>query len=161
MHSQIEYLQENKNLLVTVEGHADELGTREYNLGLGERRANRVKDHFLTAGINAVRIRTISYGKERPLIEGSTDYARSRNRRAVTVFAPPNTVKALLPTEKTATINAKDAISKQTTLAPSVNAGHKVKALSQHLETAGYTSGLSSNYKQVENLAGMILGQPL
>ena len=91
LQSQIEHLQENQNLLVTVQGHADELGTREYNLGLGERRANRVKDHFLTAGIDVARIRTISYGKERPLIEGSTDYARSRNRRAVTVFSLPNT----------------------------------------------------------------------
>ena len=129
LQRQIEYLQENKNILVTLEGHADELGTREYNLGLGERRANRVKDHFLTAGINAGRIRTISYGKERPLIEGSNDYARSRNRRAVTVFSLPNTAKALiLPIENTATTNAKDAKSKQTTLAPSVNASHKVKA---------------------------------
>ena len=129
LQGQIEYLQENQNLLVTVEGHADELGTREYNLGLGERRANRVKDHFLTAGINAARIRTISYGKERPLIEGSTDYARSRNRRAVTVFSLPNTAtEVTLPTENTATTNAKDTISKQTTLTPSVSAGHKIKA---------------------------------
>jgi len=126
---QIEHLRENKNLLVTVEGHADELGTREYNLGLGERRANRVKDHFLTAGINAARVKTISYGKERPLIEGSSDYARSRNRRAVTVFSLPNNVEAVtLPTENTATTNEKDAISKQTTLAPPVSADHNVKA---------------------------------
>ena len=129
LEGQIEHLRENKNLLVTVEGHADELGTREYNLGLGERRASRIRDHFLTAGIDAARIKTISYGKERPLIEGSTDYARSRNRRAVTVFLSPNTVKAVpLPTENTAKTNAKDAISKQTTFAPSVRADHKVKA---------------------------------
>ena len=129
LQSQIEHLQENQNLLVTVEGHADELGTREYNLGLGERRANRVKDHFLTAGINAARIRTISYGKERPLIDGSTDYARSRNRRAVTVFALPNTATAVTsPTENTATTNAEDTINKQTTFTPSVSTGHEIKA---------------------------------
>ena len=129
LQGQIEHLHENKHLLVTVEGHADELGTREYNLSLGERRANRIKDHFLTAGIDAARIKTISYGKERPLIEGSTDYARSKNRRAVTVFSLPNTAKAVTsPIENTATTNAKDAVSKKTTLAPSVSADHKVKA---------------------------------
>ncbi len=129
LEGQIEHLRENKNLLVTVEGHADELGTREYNLGLGERRASRVKDHFLTAGINAARIKTISYGKERPLIEGSSDYARSRNRRAVTVFSLPNNVEAVtLPTENTATTNAEDTTNKQTTLTPSVSTGHEIKA---------------------------------
>ena len=129
LEGQIEHLRENKNLLVTVEGHADELGTREYNLGLGERRASRVKDHFLTAGINAARIKTISYGKERPLIEGSSDYARSKNRRAVTVFSLPKNVEAVtLPKENTATTNEKDAISKQTTLAPPVSADHNLKA---------------------------------
>ena len=115
----------------------------------------------MTAGINAARIRTISYGKERPLIEGSNDYARSRNRRAVTVFSMPNTVKAvILPTENTATTNeAKDAISKQATLAPSVNASHKVKAPESTFRNGRLY--ILSNYKQVENLAGMILGQPL
>ena len=86
LKGQIERLQENKHLLVTMEGHADELGTREYNLGL-QTQSNRVKDHFLTAGISAARIKTISYGKERPSIEGRIfHYARSRNIRAVTVF---------------------------------------------------------------------------
>ncbi len=128
LQGQIDYLQKNKSFQVTVEGHADELGTREYNLGLAERRANRVRDHFLAAGINAARIKTISYGKERPLIEGSTDYARSRNRRAVTVFSPPNTIKPVtLPEENKAITNAKDKNNEQTTLAPSVSADHKVK----------------------------------
>ena len=129
LESQIEHLRENKNLLVTVEGHADELGTREYNLGLGERRANRVKVHFLAAGIDVARIKTISYGKERPLIEGSTDYARSRNRRAVTVFSMPKTVRAVtLPTDNAATTKAKDPIGKQKTPAPPIIASQPVKS---------------------------------
>ena len=129
LQGQIEHLQKNKHLLVTVEGHADELGTREYNLGLGERRANRIKDHFLAAGIDAVRIKTISYGKERPLIEGSNDYARSRNRRAVTVFLMPKTVRAVtLPTDNATTTRAKDPIGKQKTPAPSIIASQPVKS---------------------------------
>ena len=129
LQGQIEHLQKNKHLLVTVEGHADELGTREYNLGLGERRANRIKDHFLAAGIDAVRIKTISYGKERPLIEGANDYARSRNRRAVTVFLMPKTVRAVtLPTDNATTTRAKDPIGKQKTPAPSIIASQPVKS---------------------------------
>ena len=83
----------------------------------------------MTVGINAARIKTISYGKERPLIEGSSDYARSKNRRAVTVFSLPNNVEAVtLPTENTATTNAEDTTKKQTTLTPSVSTGHEIKA---------------------------------
>ena len=71
--------------LVVIEGHCDERGTREYNLALGERRASAVKDFFKANGIVDERIRTISYGKERPDVFGSTEAAWSKNRRAVTI----------------------------------------------------------------------------
>ena len=70
-----------------VEGHCDERGTREYNLALGERRANSVKDYLVAAGVNPDRIKTISYGKERPVALGSTDAAWKQNRRGVTKVA--------------------------------------------------------------------------
>lgn len=70
---------------VTIEGHTDERGTREYNLALGERRATSVKDYLVAYGINPGRIRTISYGEERPAVTGSNESAWARNRRAVTV----------------------------------------------------------------------------
>jgi peptidoglycan-associated lipoprotein len=73
------------NINVTVEGHADERGTREYNLALGERRANSVKDFLVSQGIDPRRVRTISYGKERPVALGSNEAAWSQNRRGVTV----------------------------------------------------------------------------
>jgi len=76
-----------KNLSFTIEGHADERGTREYNLALGERRANAAKDYLMTYGISANRISVISYGKERPVDSGSNPLAWSKNRRAVTVKA--------------------------------------------------------------------------
>ena len=69
----------------TIEGHADERGTREYNLALGERRANAAKDYLMTYGISGKRISTISYGKEKPVNPGSSALAWSQNRRAVTV----------------------------------------------------------------------------
>lgn len=69
---------------VTVEGHADERGTREYNLALGDRRANAVRDYMVSLGVEPSRIRVISYGEERPAVPGSTEAAWSRNRRAVT-----------------------------------------------------------------------------
>ena len=74
-----------KELKVTVvlEGHADERGTREYNLALGERRANSVKDYLMTYGISGNRISVISYGKERPVDSGSNPLAWSKNRRSV------------------------------------------------------------------------------
>jgi peptidoglycan-associated lipoprotein len=68
----------------TIEGHADERGTREYNLALGERRANSVKDYLASLGINPARMKTISYGKERPVAIGSTQAAWGQNRRGVT-----------------------------------------------------------------------------
>ena len=78
-------LRKNKDVTVTLEGHADERGTREYNLALGERRANAVKDYLMTYGISGNRLSVISYGKEKPVNTGSTPLAWSQNRRAVTV----------------------------------------------------------------------------
>jgi len=76
-----------KKLSFTIEGHADERGTREYNLALGERRANAVKDYLMTYGISGNRLSVISYGKERPVNSGSNPLAWSQNRRSVTVKA--------------------------------------------------------------------------
>jgi len=87
LRKQAAWLRENKNINVTVEGHCDERGTREYNLALGERRANAVKDYLMTYGISGSRISVISYGKERPVNSGSTPLAWSQNRRSVTVKA--------------------------------------------------------------------------
>ena len=70
---------------VTIEGHADERGTREYNLALGERRANSVRDYLVALGVNANRLSTISYGKERPAVLGSNEDSWTQNRRAVFV----------------------------------------------------------------------------
>ena len=74
-----------KELSFSIEGHADERGTREYNLALGERRANAVKDYLMTYGISGNRLSVISYGKERPVNSGSNPLAWSQNRRSVTV----------------------------------------------------------------------------
>ena len=74
-----------KDLSFSIEGHADERGTREYNLALGERRANAVKDYLMTYGISGNRLSVISYGKERPVNSGSNPLAWSQNRRSVTV----------------------------------------------------------------------------
>ncbi|MCB2047888.1 MAG: peptidoglycan-associated lipoprotein Pal [Novosphingobium sp.] len=73
------------NKRVTIEGHADERGTRDYNLALGERRANAAKNHLASLGIDPMRITTVSYGKERPVALGSDESAWAQNRRAVTV----------------------------------------------------------------------------
>ncbi len=70
---------------ITVEGHADERGTRDYNLALGERRANAVRDYMIALGVNPNRVSTISYGKERPAVLGSNEEAWAQNRRAVFV----------------------------------------------------------------------------
>ena len=85
LRKQATYLRKNKNLNVTVEGHADERGTREYNLALGERRANAAKDYLMTYGISGKRVSVISYGKEKPVNPASTPLAWSQNRRSVTV----------------------------------------------------------------------------
>ena len=87
LRKQATYLRKNKSLNVTIEGHADERGTREYNLALGERRANAAKDYLMTYGISSDRISVISYGKERPVDSGSTPLSWSKNRRSVTVKA--------------------------------------------------------------------------
>ena len=85
LRKQAKYLRKNKNLNVTIEGHADERGTREYNLALGERRANAAKDYLMTYGISGKRISVISYGKEKPVNPDSSPLAWSQNRRSVTV----------------------------------------------------------------------------
>ena len=85
LRKQATYLRKNKKLNVTIEGHADERGTREYNLALGERRANAAKDYLMTYGISGKRISVISYGKERPANSDSSSLAWSQNRRSVTV----------------------------------------------------------------------------
>ena len=85
LRKQAEWLRKNSKINVVLEGHADERGTREYNLALGERRANSVKDYLMTYGISGKRISVISYGKERPVNTASTPLAWSQNRRSVTV----------------------------------------------------------------------------
>ena len=85
LRKQATYLRKNKNLNVTIEGHADERGTREYNLALGERRANAARDYLMTYGISGKRISVISYGKEKPVNPKSSPLAWSQNRRSVTV----------------------------------------------------------------------------
>ena len=87
LRKQATFLRKNKKLNVTIEGHADERGTREYNLALGERRANAAKDYLMTYGVSGKRLSVISYGKERPVNSGSNPLAWSQNRRSVTVKA--------------------------------------------------------------------------
>ncbi len=85
LRAQAEWLVANPGVKVAVEGHADERGTREYNLALGERRATAAKRFLVNAGVNNSRVTTISYGKERPAVTGSSESAWNQNRRAVTV----------------------------------------------------------------------------
>ncbi len=87
LRKQAAWLRKNPEITVVLEGHADERGTREYNLALGERRANSAKDYLMTYGISSSRISVISYGKERPVDPGSNPLAWSKNRRSVTVKA--------------------------------------------------------------------------
>ena len=87
LRKQSTWLRKNKDITVTIEGHADERGTREYNLALGERRANAAKDYLMTYGVSGKRISVISYGKERPVNPASSPLAWSQNRRSVTVKA--------------------------------------------------------------------------
>lgn len=82
-----EWLKRNPAVRITVEGHCDERGTREYNLALGDRRANAAKNFLAAQGISVARMTTISYGKERPAVDGNTEAAWALNRRAVTVVA--------------------------------------------------------------------------
>ena len=85
LRAQAAWMRKNEDITVSVEGHADERGTREYNLALGERRANAVKDYLMTYGISGNRVSVISYGKERPVNSASTPLSWSQNRRSVTV----------------------------------------------------------------------------
>lgn len=86
LNRQAAFLAARPALRITIEGHCDERGTREYNLALGERRASVVRDYLVARGINAARIKTISYGKERPAAVGSNEAAWAKNRRSVTVL---------------------------------------------------------------------------
>jgi peptidoglycan-associated lipoprotein len=86
LDKQAAYLKKNAKANVSVEGHCDERGTREYNLALGERRANAVKAYLVKAGVAGSRVSTISYGKERPAVVGSTESDWAENRRGVTVL---------------------------------------------------------------------------
>jgi len=87
LRKQAAWLRKNSKVTIVLEGHADERGTREYNLALGERRANSAKDYLMTYGISSDRISVLSYGKERPVDSGSNPLAWSKNRRSVTVKA--------------------------------------------------------------------------
>ena len=87
LDAQAAWLLQYSDTDITIEGHADERGTREYNLALGERRANAAKDYLMTYGISSSRISVLSYGKERPVDSGSNPLAWSKNRRSVTVKA--------------------------------------------------------------------------
>ena len=87
LRKQADWMRANDKIEVVLEGHADERGTREYNLALGEKRANTAKDYLLTYGISTKRISVISYGKEKPVNSASTPLAWSQNRRAVTIKA--------------------------------------------------------------------------
>lgn len=86
LQAQAQYFARYPQLTFTVEGHADERGTREYNLALGERRANSAKNYLVSLGVSAERIRTVSYGKERPVALASNESAWAENRRAASVM---------------------------------------------------------------------------
>ena len=85
LERQAAWMARNAGVRVQVEGHADERGTREYNLALGQRRANAARDVLVAGGVSGARISTISYGKDRPAALGSDEGAWAQNRRAVTV----------------------------------------------------------------------------
>ena len=83
---QVTWMDENPSKYILIEGHCDERGTREYNLALGERRANTVKEYVVSMGISEDRVNVVTYGKERPDFEGSYEDAWQKNRRAVTTL---------------------------------------------------------------------------
>ena len=85
LKKQAKWLKENPSVTISIQGHADERGTREYNLALGDRRASSAKDFLMSQGISSDRVTTISFGKERPVKSGSNDTAWAQNRRSVTV----------------------------------------------------------------------------
>ena len=86
LRTQAEYLLQYTSARATVEGHADERGTREYNLALGDRRATAAKNYLVSLGVPENRVSTVSYGEERPIATASNEAAWARNRRAVTVM---------------------------------------------------------------------------
>jgi len=86
MERQAAWLKQFPQVTIRIEGHADERGTREYNLALGERRANATRDFLISLGVDPGRIEIISYGKERPAVLGSNEQAWAQNRRSVTVI---------------------------------------------------------------------------
>jgi peptidoglycan-associated lipoprotein len=86
LSAQAAFLAANPTLTVTVEGHCDERGTREYNLALGDRRASAARDYLVAQGVDSARIKTISFGKEKPAFVGSNSYTYSKNRRAASVL---------------------------------------------------------------------------
>jgi peptidoglycan-associated lipoprotein len=86
LNKQAAWLKQYANYQVTIEGNCDERGTREYNLALGERRATSVRQYLIAQGVPAARIKTISYGKERPDVVGSDEASWARNRRGVTAL---------------------------------------------------------------------------
>ena len=83
LRANAEFLKENDRREIVVEGHTDERGSREYNIALGEKRANAVRDALMSYGVSAGQVETVSYGEERPAVEGSGEAAWSKNRRAV------------------------------------------------------------------------------
>jgi peptidoglycan-associated lipoprotein len=85
LRAQAQWLQRYPQVRATIEGHCDERGTREYNLALGERRANAAKNYLVSLGVDASRITVVSYGKERPKAMGSNESAWAQNRRAATI----------------------------------------------------------------------------
>lgn len=85
LNIQAEWLKSDESINITIEGHCDERGTREYNIALGERRANAAKDYLISKGVFEDRITVISYGKERPAFFGDNEEVWAKNRRAVTV----------------------------------------------------------------------------
>ncbi|MBQ3695829.1 MAG: peptidoglycan-associated lipoprotein Pal [Alphaproteobacteria bacterium] len=85
LRSQAEWLKDNPKALIVIEGRCDERGTREYNLALGDQRANAARSYLIAQGISADRIRTISYGKDKPVVLGSDEEAWAKNRNATTV----------------------------------------------------------------------------
>ena len=85
LEAQANWLNSTPGFQIIIEGHCDERGTREYNLALGERRANSVKEFLISLGVEPGRVTTISYGKERPAADGSTSEAWAENRRSVTI----------------------------------------------------------------------------
>lgn len=87
LSAQAQWLKANGGVNILIEGHADERGTREYNLALGERRAEAVKNYLVSLGVSSGRVSTTSFGKERPVVVGNDDASYSQNRRAVTVIA--------------------------------------------------------------------------